>query len=126
MRCPTGSDTAPACERGILTQGIRPVFGKSLLIGSNRFLDFLLVLGASSITAVEINPIITDVVVDRMREQWGGVFEEPEVQLVTEDARQRARLQTTPLEARPARAEAEVIAKRISVHLSALFQADSR
>jgi len=107
-----------------------------LLIGSNRFLDFLLVLGASSITAVEINPIITDVVVDRMREQWGGLFEEPEVQLVTEDARPArslanhaarssnrasgSKIITPAVDSLPL-----VIAKRISVHESALFQADS-
>ena len=48
--------------------------------GHRRHID-----GARSITAVEINPIINDVVSRRMRDRWGGLFEQPEVKLVTED-----------------------------------------
>lgn len=62
---------------------------KVLIIGSGAGKEVLeaLYFGASSITAVEINPIITDIVTRRMREHWGGLFEQPEVRLVTDDAR---------------------------------------
>jgi spermidine synthase len=62
---------------------------KVLIIGSGAGKDVLeaLYFGASPITAVEINPIINDIVTKRMREHWGGLFEQPEVQLVTEDGR---------------------------------------
>ena len=62
---------------------------KVLIIGSGLGKEVLeaLYFGASSITAVEINPIITDIVTKRMREHWGGLFEQPEVRLVTEEGR---------------------------------------
>jgi hypothetical protein len=62
---------------------------KVLIIGSGAGKEVLegLYYGASSITAVEINPIINDIVTNRMREHWGGLFEQPEVRLVTEDGR---------------------------------------
>ena len=62
---------------------------KVLIIGSGAGREVLeaLCFGASSITAVEINPIINDIVTRQMREQWGGLFEQPEVHLVTEDGR---------------------------------------
>jgi hypothetical protein len=62
---------------------------KVLIIGSGAGRDVLeaLYYGASSVTAVEINPIINDIVTNRMRGHWGGLFEQPEVQLVTEDGR---------------------------------------
>jgi spermidine synthase len=62
---------------------------KVLIIGSGAGREVLeaLYFGASSITAVEINPIITDIVANRMRKHWGGLFEQPEVRLVTEDGR---------------------------------------
>jgi MFS family permease len=60
-----------------------------LIIGSGAGLQVLdaLHFGASSITAVEINPITNDLVSRRMRDFWGGLFEQPEVLLVTEDGR---------------------------------------
>lgn len=62
---------------------------KVLIIGSGAGLQVLdaLHFGASSITAVEINPITNDIVSQRMRDFWGGLFEQPEVKLVTEDGR---------------------------------------
>ena len=36
-------------------------------------------------------PDINDIVTRRMREQWGGLFEQPEVHLVTEDGRSYVR-----------------------------------
>ena len=60
-----------------------------LIIGSgagDQILDGLH-YGASSITAVEINPIINDVVTHRMRDYWAPVFGRPEVRLVTEEGR---------------------------------------
>lgn len=43
--------------------------------------------GARKITCVEINPIINDVVSNRMKEYWGGLFEQPGVTLITDEAR---------------------------------------
>jgi len=62
---------------------------KVLIIGSGAGREVLeaLYYGASSVTAVDINPIINDIVSNRMREHWGGLFEQPEVHLVTEDGR---------------------------------------
>lgn len=62
---------------------------KVLIIGSGAGREVLeaLYFHAASITAVEINPIINDIVTKRMREHWGGLFEQPEVRLVTEDGR---------------------------------------
>lgn len=62
---------------------------KVLIIGSGAGPEVLeaLYFGASSITAVEINPIINDIVLRRMSEKWGGLFEQPEVQLVTDEGR---------------------------------------
>jgi hypothetical protein len=70
-----------------------PYVGKSnskvLIIGSGAGREVLeaLYCGAGSITAVEINPIINDVVSQRMRASWGGLFEQPQVRLVTEEGR---------------------------------------
>jgi len=62
---------------------------KVLIIGSGAGKEVLeaLYFGASSITAVEINPIITNLVTKQMGGHWGGLFEQPEVRLVTEDGR---------------------------------------
>ncbi|MBV8361777.1 MAG: hypothetical protein JO189_28160 [Deltaproteobacteria bacterium] len=87
-----GVDNFLARPQEFIASGL-PYIGKDhpkvLIIGSGAGREVLeaLKFGASSITAVEINPIVNDVVTNRMREQWGGLFEEPEVQLVTEDAR---------------------------------------
>ena len=62
---------------------------KVLILGSGAGREVLeaLYFGASSITAVEMNPIITDIVAHRMRESLGGLFQQPGVRLVTEEAR---------------------------------------
>jgi hypothetical protein len=62
---------------------------KILIIGSGAGREILeaLYFHASSITAVEIDPTINDVVSNRMAKQWGGLFEQPEVHLATEDGR---------------------------------------
>jgi hypothetical protein len=62
---------------------------KALIIGSGAGREVLEALnaGASSVTAVEINPVINKLVSQTMRREWGGLFEEPEVHLVTEDGR---------------------------------------
>jgi Spermine/spermidine synthase domain len=65
---------------------VRP---RVLIIGSGAGGEVLdgIRYGASSITAVEVNPIITDIVTRRMREYWGDLFEQPEVHLVTDEGR---------------------------------------
>ena len=62
---------------------------KVLIIGSGAGREVLegLNFGASSITAVEINPVINKIVTQSLRAYWGGLFEQPEVHLVTEDGR---------------------------------------
>ncbi len=62
---------------------------KVLIIGSGAGREVLeaLTFGASSITAVEINPVITKIVTQDLQSNWGGLFEQPEVHLVTEDGR---------------------------------------
>ena len=62
---------------------------KVLILGSGSGREVLEALdfGARSITAVEINPIINDIVTRQMRAHWGGLFEQPEVKLVTEEGR---------------------------------------
>jgi len=66
---------------------------KILIIGSGggqQVLDALH-FGARDITAVEINPIINEVVTSRMRDYWGNLFNQPEVHLVTEEGRSYVR-----------------------------------
>ncbi len=60
-----------------------------LIIGSGAGREVLeaLYYGASSVTAVELNPIITDLVSGTLRETLGGLFEQPGVHLVTEEGR---------------------------------------
>jgi SAM-dependent methyltransferase len=64
-------------------------YPRVLIIGSGAGREVLeaLKFGASSVTAVEINPIVADIVSTRMAKQWGDLFEQPAVQLVVEDAR---------------------------------------
>jgi MFS family permease len=60
-----------------------------LIIGSGgggQVLDALH-YGAEKIVAVEINPIINDVIRNRMRDYWGDLYEQPEVEVVTEEGR---------------------------------------
>ena len=67
----------------------REVAPRVLIIGAaggEEVLDALH-FGAAAITAVEINPIITDIVTHRMRDFWGGLFAQPEVRLVTDEGR---------------------------------------
>jgi SAM-dependent methyltransferase len=66
---------------------------KVLVIGSGAGQQVLdaLHFGARTITAVEINPIINDVVSRRMDDYWGGLFRQPEVRLITEEGRSYVR-----------------------------------
>ena len=60
-----------------------------LIIGSgagSQVLDALH-FGARSITAIEVNPIIAETVAHRMDDFWGGMFNQPEVHLVTAEGR---------------------------------------
>jgi spermidine synthase len=43
--------------------------------------------GARKVTCVEINPIINNIVKNKMNDYWGGLFREPSVDLVTEEGR---------------------------------------
>lgn len=65
---------------------VRP---RVLIIGSGAGAEVLdgLRYGASSITAVEVNPIVNDIIMRRMREYWGGLYEQPNVRAVTDEGR---------------------------------------
>ncbi len=66
---------------------------KILIIGSGggeQVLDALH-FNARDITAVEINPIINDVVSRQMRDYWGNLFNQPQVHLITEEGRSYVR-----------------------------------
>jgi hypothetical protein len=62
---------------------------KILIIGSGGGDQVLagLKAHASSITAVEINPIMNDIVANRMNDFWGNLYHQPEVDLVTDEGR---------------------------------------
>ena len=62
---------------------------KILIIGSGGGAQVLdgLKAGASSITAVEINSIINDIVARRMNDFWGNLYHQPEVHLMTDEGR---------------------------------------
>jgi hypothetical protein len=62
---------------------------KLLVIGPGAGAQVLdgLHFGARSITAVEINPIIVDLISNRMNDYWGKLFHQPEIHLVTEEGR---------------------------------------
>jgi hypothetical protein len=64
-------------------------FPKVLIIGSGGGAEVLdaLHFGSRDITAVEINPIINEVVSSRMNDFWGGLFKHPGVRLITEEGR---------------------------------------
>ena len=66
---------------------------KVLIIGSGAGQQVLdaLHFGARDITAVEINPIVNDLVGRRMSDYWGDLFRQPEVRLVTEEGRSYVR-----------------------------------
>ena len=69
-----------------------------LIIGSGAGSQVLqaLALHASSVTAVEINPAINDIVANRMNDYWGDLFHQPEVHLVTDEGRTSSAAPTTP------------------------------
>jgi len=60
-----------------------------LVIGSGGGRQVLeaLTYGASSVTAVEINPIINRLVAEEMKDYAGGLFDHPSVKLITEEGR---------------------------------------
>ncbi len=74
---------------------------KILIIGSGGGSQVLegLKAGASSITAVEINSIINDIVAVRMNDYWGNLYHQPEVHLVTDEGRSFVRRSTEKYDA---------------------------
>ena len=62
---------------------------KVLIIGSGAGDEIFesLIIGASSITAVELNPIIVNVQRDILKDQWGRMTDRPEVKLVVDEGR---------------------------------------
>ena len=60
-----------------------------LIIGSGagqQVLDAVM-YGAGSITAIDVNPIINEVINGPLRDRWGGLFDAPGVELVTAEGR---------------------------------------
>ncbi len=66
--------------------------------GGDQVLDALH-YGAEKITAVEINPIINDVIQYKMRDYWGDLYQQPEVEVVTEEGRSFVRRSTEKYDA---------------------------
>ena len=64
-----------------------------LVIGSGGGVDLLTAVasGARSITAVEVNPIIVDLMTHKYAEFSGGIYLRPEVTVVTDEARSHIR-----------------------------------
>ncbi len=60
-----------------------------LIIGSGAGAQVLdaVQYGAGSITAIDVNPIINDVITGPLKDRWGGLFAEPGVRLVTAEGR---------------------------------------
>lgn len=77
-------------SRDISTIGYRLRPGAAVaVIGSGGGVDVqnALALGAQSVTAIEINPIIIDLVTNRYRDTVGGAFSDPRVRLVQDEGR---------------------------------------
>ena len=74
---------------------------KILIIGSGAGDQVLAGLQsrASSVTAIEINPIISDIVANRMNDFWGNLFHQPEVHLITDEGRSFVRRSTEKYDA---------------------------
>lgn len=74
---------------------------KILIIGSGGGDQVLagLKAHASSITAIEINSIINDIVANRMNDFWGNLYHQPEVHLVTDEGRSFVRRSTEKYDA---------------------------
>ena len=72
-----------------------------LIIGSGGGEQVLegLKAGASSITAVEINSIINNIVAVRMNDYWGNLYHQPEVHLITDEGRSFVRRSTEKYDA---------------------------
>ena len=68
---------------------VRKTTPKILVIGSGGGDQVLAGLQhhASSITAVDVNPAINDIVANRMNDFWGNLYHQPEVHLVTDEGR---------------------------------------
>ncbi|MEZ4451619.1 MAG: hypothetical protein R3B09_19260 [Nannocystaceae bacterium] len=85
--------TALAARRGLPTWARLALVGRDpgdvLVLGAGAGIDVLAAVhaGARSVTAVEVNPILTEAVQGSMAEYFGRLFELPEVRLITEDAR---------------------------------------
>jgi predicted membrane-bound spermidine synthase len=74
---------------------------KILIIGSGGGDQVLagLQAHASSITAIEINSIINDIVANRMNDFWGNLYHQPEVHLTTDEGRSFVRRSTDKYDA---------------------------
>ena len=64
-----------------------------LIIGSGAGAQVLdaVQYGAGSITAIDVNPIINEVIAGPLRDRWGGLFDVPGVRLVTAEGRSYVR-----------------------------------
>jgi predicted membrane-bound spermidine synthase len=85
---PPQDSTQAARDISTVAYRLRPG-GDVAVIGSGGGVDVqnALALGASSITAIEINPIIIDLVTNRYRDFVGDVFHDPRVRLVRDEGR---------------------------------------
>jgi predicted membrane-bound spermidine synthase len=94
------SDLRPDCRR-VLTEHPDQVERESTIAYVGKANPKILIIGsgggaqvlaglqahASSITAIEINSIINDIVANRMNDFWGNLYHQPEVHLITDEGR---------------------------------------
>jgi hypothetical protein len=69
---------------------------KVLIIGPGGGIDILSALsfGSKDITGVEYNPLIVDIVKNRLKEFTGGLYSRPEVNIITDEGRSYVRSST--------------------------------
>ncbi len=106
------SDLRPDCRR-VLAEHPDQVEQLSKIAYAGRANPKILIIGsgggdqvlaglqahASSITAIEINSIINDIVANRMNDFWGNLYHQPEVHLITDEGRSFVRRSTDKYDA---------------------------
>lgn len=106
------SDLRPDCRR-VLAEHPEQVEQLSKIAYAGKANPNILIIGpgggdqvlaglqahASSITAIEINSIISDIVANRMNDFWGNLYHQPEVHLITDEGRSFVRRSTDKYDA---------------------------
>ena len=106
------SDLRPDCRK-VLSQHPEQVEQLSTIAYAGKTNPKILIIGsgggdqvlaglqahASSITAIEINSVINNIVANRMNDFWGNLYHQPEVHLITDEGRSFVRRSTDEYDA---------------------------